>query len=606
MTAYNEAQRFQHYSVTASAGQTSRLSPVPFERIDDYAVVARLGQGGMAEVFLALSLGPSGFRKLVAIKRLHRHLQDDPASVELFLLEASLAARLQHPNVVQTHKVGTFEGQHFIAMEYLDGQPLNRVLNRLRSQEAHMHPSLAAHFISDALDGLHYAHEARDYDGRPLGVIHRDVSPHNIFITFDGQVKLLDFGVARIGEPEAYAQGGVINGKFAYMAPEQALGERVDRRADVWGMGTTLWECLAGQRLFRGGSDVSVMQSSLTEDIPWVTDIAPEVPEQLARIVDKALQRDVDRRHRNALEFKEELDQWLFTQRSSRSRVAISATMRSLFIDTIERRRETLRECLSRVDGSDGFVAKPSVIDPPAPSVSVPSIPSVPPPLPQRTAAPATSGSVIDRALPKVFAFSMGAALAVAAGMLLGHYVMPRTTIAAEERSSAGQAPFSPGMAPLTPVSARPAGAAQAESPRLEAPAAIAPPLELKPPVVVDRELATSRDRQRDSRERSKKQTDLPRDASSADDRLRMGVTEAAGSESAAVAQGTGRLVLDSVPYSVVTLDGKRLGITPIDVELPATTHTLALRNPEKGIETRYRVTVPAGARIEKRVVIEE
>lgn len=605
MTAYNEARRFQHYSSTVSAGQTARLSPVPFERIDDYAVVARLGQGGMAEVFLALSLGPSGFRKLVAIKRLHRHMQHDPAAVELFLLEASLAARLQHPNVVQTHKVGTFEGQHFIAMEYLDGQPLNRVLNRLRSQESHMHPALAAQLISDALDGLHYAHEARDYDGRSLGVIHRDVSPHNIFVTFDGQVKLLDFGVARVGDPEGYNHSGIINGKFAYMAPEQALGEHVDRRADVWGMGITLWECLAGQRLFRGGSDVALMQSTLSEDIPWVTDIAPEVPEALARIVDKALQRDVERRYRSALEFKDELDQWLLTQRSTRSRVAVAATMRTLFIDTIERRRETLRECLDRVEGSNGFTTPPQAPARDQPSHEQPSS-ALPPPLPSRPSVAPAKANLVQRSLPKLAAFSMGAVLALALGMLLDHYVMPRSLLAAEESKTAPQAPV---QRPVTPL---PAPAAIVDAPTAAAPVTAQASLptqavtlttsalptipSLAQPSPEPREPVRQRGRERERREQA------PSVAVSAPVSAPEEVTAPRASTEV---MATGRLALDSVPYAVVTLDGKRLGITPIDVELPATTHTLSLRNPEKGIETRYRVTVPAGERIEKRVVIE-
>ncbi len=604
MTAYADPRRFQTYSVTASGGQTSRLSPVPFERIDDYAVVARLGQGGMAEVFLALSLGPAGFRKLVAIKRLHRHMQHDPWSVELFLLEASLAARLQHPNVVQTHKVGTFEGQHFIAMEYLDGQPLNRVLNRLRSQESHMHATLAAQFISDALDGLHYAHEARDYDGTPLGIVHRDISPHNIFVTFDGQVKLLDFGVARVGDSETHTKSAVISGKFAYMAPEQALGESVDRRADVWGMGITLWECLAGQRLFRGGSDVAVMQSSLTEDIPWLTDIAPEVPEALARIVDRALQRDPARRFRTALEFKEEVDQWLFTQRASRSRVVVSATMRTLFFDTIERRRETLCECLSRVDAADSSAPEAS----PGARVTfqAPSVPpGSPPPLPLRPAELASARSFLRRILPRVGAFSVGAALAITAGMLLGHYAMPRTTAAvgpapAQERMGSLQSP-----AQLTST---------AQAPSAPKPVTRTPEAADLVPVTrttlnditvteskADEEHAGSR--RRSARERAGK----PAPTESAHTSPPLATPEeTAPTPSALEAKpATGRLSLDSVPYAVVSLNGKRLGITPIDVELPATTHVLSLKNPEQGLETRYRVTVPAGARIEKRVVIE-
>ncbi len=593
----------QHHPGTTAVGATSRLSPVPFERIDDYVVVARLGQGGMAEVFLALSVGPSGFRKLVAIKRLHKHMQHDAAAVDLFLAEASLAARLQHSNVVQTHKVGTFQGQHFIAMEYLDGQPLNRVLNRLRSQESRLPAAIAAQVISDALEGLHYAHDARDYDGTPLGIIHRDVSPHNIFVTFDGQVKLLDFGIARVDSLEAHGQSSIINGKFAYMAPEQALGEYSDRRADIWGMGITLWECLAGQRLFRGCNDVTVMQSSLTEDIPWVTDIAPEVPEPLARIVDKALQRDPDRRFNTALSFKEELDRWLATQRVTRSRVVVSTTMRSLFSDAIERRRGTLRECLARVDGQgpDGQEPdgqEPDVAPPTLPRPG-PLAPSLPPPLPMN---PRRRSWVVE-ALPKAGAFAVGAVLALLIALIYQHRSVGPASPAAASRTEVNQvepALLPPQPQPSPALAMPPLATRDKSAPALAADASSADITTLEAEAQdsdrTDRASARQRRKQKALDEASAVTPPVfePEPVSSF-------TTTAKDVEE----RPQGRLLLDSTPYAVVSLDGKRLGITPIDVELPAATHTLLLRNPERGIETTYLVTVPEGDSIRRRVVLD-
>ncbi len=588
-----EYQRFSKGAT--STGVTTRLAPVAFDRIDDYVIVARLGQGGMAEVFLALSVGPSGFRKLVAIKRLYKQMQNDASAVDLFLAEASLAARLQHSNVVQTHKVGTCQGQHFIAMEYLDGQPLNRVLNRLRSQQARLPVTLAVQFIADALEGLHYAHEARDYDGRPLGIIHRDVSPHNIFVTFDGQVKLLDFGIARVDPVGPTALGGIINGKFAYMAPEQALGEYVDRRADVWGMGITLWECLAGQRLFRGCNDLTVMQSSLTEDIPWVSDVAPEVPEPLALIVSKALQRDPQRRYATALKFKEDLCGWLATQQSTRSRATASTNMHNLFSDTIERRRETLRECLARVDASDSTLPPALPAEARAAPPPITLAPSMPPPLPVR--AEPRPGWVRD-ALPKAFAFAIGAVIAILIGVYFRQHAAGRelpssgTTALAGRSVQRAQPPLHRSQA-AKPIATRPLATGVAALRHAGS----------SPWLPADATRPTAESKPRTHKRRDRKVDDVSdTDAVPAVEFD----PEPVGSVLAETAPVTGRLVLDSTPYAVVTLHGKRLGITPIDVELPAATHTLGLRNPERGIETTYLVTIPAGQSIRRRVALDQ
>ena len=219
------------------------MSPAPFA---GYTLVAKLGQGGMAEVYLALAPGPQGFQKLVVVKRLHMNMEDEPMLVAMFLDEARIAARLAHPNVVQTNDVGEHEGSHFIAMEYLEGQPFDRILKHAVRDGERLPMRLAARIIADALDGLHYAHEACDYDGTPLGVVHRDVSPHNLFVTYDGVVKLLDFGIAKATTQVVETRTGLVKGKFAYMAPEQARSAPADRRADVFAMGVVLWESIAG------------------------------------------------------------------------------------------------------------------------------------------------------------------------------------------------------------------------------------------------------------------------------------------------------------------------------------------------------------------------
>jgi len=224
------------------------VEPVAITPFDDYLLIGALGRGGMAEVLLALQDGPGGFRKLVVIKRLLPHLADEPGVVEMFLDEARLAARLEHPHVVRTEKVGEADGRHFIAMEYLDGEPVSRILRETTRRGEPLPLPLAARVGADALDGLAYAHGASDYDGTALGVVHRDVSPQNLFVTYQGVTKLLDFGIAKAATQEGQTRTGFVKGRFGYLAPEQARGGDVDARADLFGMGVVLFRRGARRR----------------------------------------------------------------------------------------------------------------------------------------------------------------------------------------------------------------------------------------------------------------------------------------------------------------------------------------------------------------------
>jgi serine/threonine-protein kinase len=229
-----------------------------------YQLCAKLGSGGQAEVYLALMKGPAGWSKLVVLKRLRSPVGGDAQLVSMFLDEARLAARLGHPNVVHTYEVGDHAGEYFIAMEYLEGQPMNKVA-RTPEARRRMRPAMWARVAAEALSGLHYAHELADYDGTPLGIVHRDVSPHNIFVTYDGEVKLVDFGVAKALTNNEKTETGALKGKVSYMAPEQAMGTP-DRRADLFSMGCVLWEFLTGQKLFDGEA-VFVLNRLMNEPI---------------------------------------------------------------------------------------------------------------------------------------------------------------------------------------------------------------------------------------------------------------------------------------------------------------------------------------------------
>lgn len=276
--------------------------------VGKYQPLALLGQGGMANVYLATATGPGNFAKLIVLKELRPELASDPEFRAMFLDEARLAARLSHPNIVQTFEVvEDAAGAHVIVMEYLDGQPMNRLRSRLQERGA---AGVAAQIrvLLDLLAGLQYAHELADFDGTPLKIVHRDVSPHNVFVTYGGEVKLVDFGIAKAVDSASRTQTGEIKGKLSYMAPEQALGLPVDRRADLFAVGIMLWEVLSGKRMWRGLQEVGIMHALAVGEIPKLATVMPEAPELARRIVDRALAKGPEDRFATAEEFRRELE----------------------------------------------------------------------------------------------------------------------------------------------------------------------------------------------------------------------------------------------------------------------------------------------------------
>jgi serine/threonine protein kinase/ABC-type branched-subunit amino acid transport system substrate-binding protein len=277
-----------------------------------YRLIADIGRGGMSDVYLAVTEGVEAaaqFQKLLVIKLLKRELGEDPEFVKMFLNEARLAARLNHPNIVQTIEIGNAGSRYFLAMEYLEGQPLHRVF---RNPEARENLSLAMrlHIIVQTLGGLHYAHERSDYDGSPLDIVHRDVSPSNLFVTYDGQVKLMDFGIAKARDSEAETRVGVFKGKVAYIAPEQVKGEGVDRRADIYSAGVLLWEMITGRRLWAGLTQAETLRRVMMGEVPKPSAIDPRVPRELERIVMTALALHKEDRYETAAELGGELERF--------------------------------------------------------------------------------------------------------------------------------------------------------------------------------------------------------------------------------------------------------------------------------------------------------
>ncbi|XXU91032.1 serine/threonine-protein kinase [Sorangium sp. So ce1099] len=305
-----------------------------------YRLIAKLGQGGMAEVFLAAHRGPLGFEKLVVIKRLKPGIATEPEVNAMFLDEARLAARLNHPNVVQTYECGQIDDQYYIVMEYLEGHSLDRICRKI---DPSRHRAVYLAILSDALAGLHYAHDLMDFNGQPLHVVHRDISPHNIFVTYDGQAKVVDFGIAKWATRDADTSTGVVKGKIRYMAPEQALATMVDRRADVFSMGLIFWELVVGERFWGDLSDVQILQRLTFGEIPQLRERWPAAPEALDRICSRALAMAPEDRYATAAHMREDVEAYLATM----GRRPSSAEIGRLIGETFANRRAEVRSAIS-------------------------------------------------------------------------------------------------------------------------------------------------------------------------------------------------------------------------------------------------------------------
>ena len=307
-----------------------------------YRLIAHLATGGMADIYLASQTALAGFEKLIVIKRILPNLSREPRFVEMFLDEARIAATLNHPNVVQIFDLGRIQNQYFIAMEYLPGESLSTMIRACRRRKIRIPPELAAGMILQAAEGLHHAHIMTARDGSPLGIVHRDVSPQNVFILYDGGVKVVDFGIAKAELRSTKTQTGTLKGKYAYMSPEQIAGYELDGRSDVFALGVVLWECLARRKLFNQENDLKLLQAITEQDAPSPRTVDPEVPELLAGITGKALARNRDDRYQSAAEFRSALRRYLKASDQDWDNVAIGKFMQDLFSDRIKEKRNLI------------------------------------------------------------------------------------------------------------------------------------------------------------------------------------------------------------------------------------------------------------------------
>jgi serine/threonine protein kinase len=310
------------------------VSLSPGTVVGKYVIQRKLAEGGMAEIFLATAQGAEGFEKPVVIKRIRSGLANDTSFVEMFIAEARLASRLSHPNLVHIFDFDRHEDSYYLAMEYIRGRSLLEAHKRASEVSAAVAPVLVAQIGVEIARGLGYAHRLTE-QGKPLNLVHRDVTPHNVLLSYDGAVKLTDFGIAKAGGRATAA--GMLKGKFAYMAPEQARGEPVDARTDLFSLGITLWELLTGARLFEGDTDMAVLRAVQERPVLAPSELNPGVGGELSGVIVKALERVPANRFQTAAELERALLHYVRHHSEDPEEIDVGAFVRDLF--PVESRR---------------------------------------------------------------------------------------------------------------------------------------------------------------------------------------------------------------------------------------------------------------------------
>lgn len=308
--------------------------PTP-ETFGRYQLLKLLARGGMGEVWLARQPGLQGFEKLVVIKRLLPHLAEDDEFVHMFLDEGRIAARLNHPNVVQIFDLGREGDYYFLTMEYVHGDDVRRIWKAGAKAGRPIPPELACRIVADAAAGLDFAHKKADDKGEPLQIVHRDISPHNIIVTFDGGVKVIDFGIARARGRISHTATGALKGRFEYMSPEHAAGQEVDHRTDLFALGVVLWETLTGRRLFKRDGETQTLLAVGECDVPAPSTLNPDLPPGLDEIVLKALAKNRDDRYEDCAAFRLALEDWIVSARQSASSAHLAAFMRDVYAERL-------------------------------------------------------------------------------------------------------------------------------------------------------------------------------------------------------------------------------------------------------------------------------
>ncbi len=304
-------------------------------RLGSYEIVRKLARGGMAELFLSRTVGPEGFDKLVVLKKILPSHAENPKFVRLFLDEAKLAATLDHPHIARVYDQGKVDGHYYFTMEYVHGQDVRTTMRRTARVEQPLPIDHAVQIARNVAAALHYAHERRRADGTLLDIVHRDVSPSNILVSYDGAVKLVDFGVAKAATSTVKTRTGALKGKIAYMSPEQAKGAAIDRRSDIFSLGIVLWEMVTSQRLYRAENDLATIQMIINSKPQPPSQLRRDITPELERIILRALAIDLDTRYQTAEQLQHELEEHARERRLAQSATSLRSYMQELFADEI-------------------------------------------------------------------------------------------------------------------------------------------------------------------------------------------------------------------------------------------------------------------------------
>jgi serine/threonine protein kinase len=311
-----------------------------FETFGRYQLLKRVAKGGMGEVFLARQQGVQGFEKLLIVKKVLAHHNEEDEFIKMFLDEARITASLNHPNIAQIFDLGEQDGIYYLAMEYVRGDDVRRIWKRCHEKRMRVPAGIVARIIADAAAGLDFAHKAVDSSGRPLTLIHRDVSPQNVLVSFEGGVKLIDFGVAKAAGRMQHTASGVLKGKYAYMSPEQAAGSDMDFRSDIFALGIVWYELLIDGRLFKRDSDTQTLKAVTDCVVVPPTSIVDTLPKSLETLVLKALARDPAQRFRDAQAMRLAIEEWIVESRSPGSAAHLAQFMQELYADRIAEERQ--------------------------------------------------------------------------------------------------------------------------------------------------------------------------------------------------------------------------------------------------------------------------
>jgi serine/threonine protein kinase len=324
----------------------------------EYKILKKIATGGMAEVFLAKRIGMKGFEKLLAIKRIHPQFSENEEFIAMFIDEAKLAAKLNHRNIVQIYDFGSQQDSYYIAMEYIFGKDLRSIMKKSKDRGEHLPLAQCAYIITEAAKGLEYAHTLKDHFGRPLQIIHRDISPQNILLSYEGEVMLADFGIAKAASKSTETRAGVLKGKILYMSPEQAWGKTIDRRSDLYSLGVVLYEMATNRKIFDADSEFSMLEKVRNAEVEFPSDIFENLPKNFLHIIKKALEKNPENRYQSAHEMRVDLENYLLTTQERLNEKIIADYLKRLFKDEIEEERKILTE------STEILIEKPPPVEP--------------------------------------------------------------------------------------------------------------------------------------------------------------------------------------------------------------------------------------------------